>query len=200
MVGALIENLFDAFLRPRRSVRQLFGRASGPESAYLLVLLSYLVREIFILVIPGARTFDGPMPLAGYMVDLIESYVTFGLLVFAVYHVGRMFGGVGTMLQTALAIGWYLLVLTVLTPVVVPASVSFLEAVQAAQGKPDTAPVVVPGGSMIVLAVASCISMWLLAAYVTELHRFERTWQVLLVMIGLSMGVSILAVTLLQNL
>ena len=199
MIGALVENLFDAFLRPRRSVRRLIDGGYGIDTALLMVLLGLVLREIFILITPGARMFDGMMPLAGYMVDMIEAYVTFGLMVMTIYHVGRMFGGVGDMQGTAISVAWYLLVMTVFTPVVVPASVSFIEAVRVSTEQPDTPPAV-PGGAMLVLAASSCVSIWLLAAYVTELHRFERVWNVLLVMIGLFAGISILAVTLLQSL
>ncbi|HSF94108.1 MAG TPA: YIP1 family protein [Thermohalobaculum sp.] len=198
MIGALFENLFDAFLRPRRSVRRLIDGGHGLDAALLLVLLGYLARAIFVLVTPGARMFDGAMPMAGYLIGLIEAYLTFGILVIAVHHVGRLFGGTGTLPGAAIAMAWYQLVVSVLTPFVASASVAFIEAVKAASENPDTPPEL-PGGSMLILSLSLCVMMWLLASYVAELHRFERTWNVLSVMIGLSMGISILGIALTQG-
>lgn len=192
MIGALVENLIGAFLSPRRSVRRLIDGGHGMDAALLMVLLGYLVREIFILITPGTRLEGGGIPLSQYIMGLIEAYITFGFMTVVVHHVGRMFGGKGTLSGAALAMAWYLLVISVFTPIVVPAFIEFADAAKAAVDSPDRR-VAVPGGAMLVLTVSSCLMLWLLAAYIAELHRFARTMNVLFVVLGLSIPISILA-------
>jgi hypothetical protein len=192
MIGPLVENVIGAFLSPRRSVRRLIDGGHGMDAALLMVLLGYLAREIFILITPGTRLEGAGIPPGRYIVGLVEAYITFGFMTTVVHHVGRMFGGKGTFRGAALAIAWYLLVISIFTPVVVPAFIEFAEAAKAAAGAPE-GPVAVPGGAMLVLTVSSCLMLWLLAAYIAELHRFARTWNVLFVVIGLSIPISILA-------
>jgi hypothetical protein len=192
MIGPLVENLIGAFLSQRRSVRRLIDGGHGMDAALLMVLLGYVTREIFILITPDTRLEGGGVPLAQYIMGLIEAYLTFGLMTALVLHVGRLFGGSGTLRGAALTVAWYLLVISILTPMVVPAFLEFAEAAKAAADSPD-GPVVVPGGAMLLLTISSCLMLWLLAAYIAELHRFARTWNVLFVVIGLSIPISILA-------
>ncbi len=192
MIGPTVENLIGAFLSPRRSVRRLIDGGHGVDAALLMVLLGYLAREIFVLITPGIQPEGAGIALAEYFLGLIQAYISFGFMTLVVFHIGRLFGGKGTFQGTALAMGWYLLVISIFTPVVLPAFVEFVEAAKVAVESPDT-PVVVPGQAMLVLTVSSCLMLWLLAAYIAELHRFARTWNVLFVVIGLSIPISILA-------
>jgi hypothetical protein len=78
----------------------------------------------------------------------------------------------------------------------VPATIEFLEAVKLASEQGSDRPEL-PGGAMLVMVASSCVVMWLLASYIAEMHRFARTWNVLFIMIGLSLGLSILTIALL---
>jgi hypothetical protein len=192
MIGPVVENLIGAFLSPRRSVRRLIDGGFGVDAALLLVLLGFAVRQIFVLITPGVLPEGTSITLSEYFMELMQSYVTFGFMTIVVYQVGRFFGGKGTLIGAALTMGWYLLVVSVFTPVVLPAFVEFLEAAKAAAASPDTPPEI-PGAALLALIASSCFMLWLLAAYIAEMHRFTRTWNVLFVVIGLSIPFSMLA-------
>lgn len=192
MIGPMVENLIGAFLAPRRSVRRLVDGGFGIDAALLMVLLGFVVREIFVLITPGVLPEGTGIALSEYFMELVQSYVTFGFLTMVAYHVGRFFGGKGTLIGAALAMAWYLMVISVFTPIVLPAFVEFVEAAKAAAAAPDSPPEV-PGRALLALVVSSCIMLWLLAAYIAEMHRFARTWNVLFVVIGLSIPISMLA-------
>jgi hypothetical protein len=188
----MVENLIGAFLSPRRSVRRLIDGGFGIEAALLLVLLGFLIRQIFVLITPGVLPEGTSISLSEYFFELMQSYVTFGFMTMLVFHVGRFFGGKGSLMGSALAMAWYLMVISVFTPIVLPAFVEFIEAARAAAAAPDVPPDV-PGGAMLALVASSCMMLWLLAAYIAEAHRFVRTWNVLFAVIGLSIPFSILA-------
>jgi len=192
MIGAIVENLIGAFLSPRRSVRRLIDGGFGIDAALLLVLLGFAVRQIFVLITPGVLPEGTGISLSEYFMELVQSYLTFGFMTMLVYHVGRFFGGKGTLVGASLAMAWYLMVISIFTPIVLPAFVEFLEAAKTAAATPDSPPDV-PGGALLALIASSCMMLWLLAAYIAEMHRFARTWNVLFVVVGLSIPFSMLA-------
>lgn len=184
MLGAVVENLIGGFLHPRASVRRLLAGGHGLDAAIAMVILAFLVREIFFILVPGVRPGDASFSVVHYALGLVDSLLTFGLFSLMVCYIGRMFGGKATFQETGLAVGWYLLVTSVIMPVVLPAVMSIVEAARAGEE--------VPGGAAMVVFAASGVMLWLLASYVAELHRFERTWPVLLVILGVSILFSFL--------
>ena len=178
MIGAVMENLIGGFLHPRASVRRLLAGGHGLDAAVAMVILAFVVREIFFILVPGGRPEAASFSLVHYALGLVDSLITFGLFSLAVCYVGRVFGGEASFQQTGLVVSWYLLVTSVIVPLALPAVVNIIEA--AKQGAEA------PGGSAMVVFAAAGVMLWLLASYIAELHRFERTWQVLLVLIGFS--------------
>ena len=184
MLGAVVENLIGGFLHPRASVRRLLAGGHGLDAAIAMVILAFLVREIFFILVPGVRPEDASFSVVHYALGLVDSLLTFGLFSLMVCYIGRMFGGKATFQETGLAVGWYLLVTSVIMPVVLPAVMSIVEAAQ--EGAE------VPGGAAMVVFAASAVMLWLLASYIAELHRFERTWPVLFMILGVSILFSFL--------
>lgn len=184
MLGAVVENLIGGFLHPRASVRRLLAGGHGLDAAIAMVILAFLVREIFFILVPGVRPGDASFSVVHYALGLVDSLLTFGLFSLMVCYIGRMFGGKATFQETGLAVGWYLLVTSVIMPVVLPAVMSIVEAARAGEE--------VPGGAAMVVFAASGVMLWLLASYVAEVHRFERTWPVLLAILGVSILFSFL--------
>ncbi len=178
MIGAVMENLIGGFLHPRASVRRLLSGGHGLDAAIAMVLLAFVVREIFFILVPGGRPDEASMSFVYYALGLIDSLITFGLFSLAVCYIGRMFGGEASFQETGLVVGWYLVVTSVIVPLALPAVVNIVDAAQAGTE--------VPGGSAMVVFAASGVMLWLLASYIAELHRFERTWQVLFVILGFS--------------
>lgn len=178
MIGAVVENIIGGVLHPRASVRRLLAGGHGIEAAIAMVLLAFVVREIFAILVPGSRPEGASFSLVYYALGLIDSLITFGLFTLMVCYVGRLFGGQANFQESALAVSWYLVVTSVIVPMAMPAILNIVEAAQAGEE--------IPGGSAMVVFAASGVMLWLLASYIAELHRFERTWQVLFVILGVS--------------
>ena len=162
----------------------------------MMVVLAFLVREIFFIVTPGARPEMVGLSLVRYFLHLVDSLLSFAVFSVAICYVGRLFGGKGTLRQTGLALAWYLLVAGAIVPLGLPGGVRSVEVAEAAAAAP-TAEVVLPAGAAMIVLVSSGVLMWLFASYVAELHRFARTWTVLAAIIGLSIPFSMIASALL---
>jgi len=196
MIGPVVENLIGAFLSPRASMRRLLAGGHGMDAALLLVLLAFLVRQIFMVITPGVQIDDRTASLGEYLVGVAGFYLMFGLLVILAFQVGRMFGGVGSFKNAALAIAWYLLVGSLLTPLLAPAWVEMLKVAEVIAENPGQPPPDLPRGALLTAVLVSCVSFWLLASYVAELHRFTHTWNVLFVVLGLTVPMSMLGLVL----
>ena len=184
MIGAVMENIIGGLVHPRASVRRLLAGGHGLEAAIAMVILAFVIREIFFILVPGGRPEDASFSVVYYALGLIDSLITFGLFSAAVCYVGRMFGGQASFQETALVVSWYLVITSVIVPLVLPAVLNVVDAAQAGTE--------VPGGSAMVVFAASGVMLWLLASYIAELHRFERTWAVLAVILGFSILFSFL--------
>ncbi|MGR3715202.1 MAG: YIP1 family protein [Thermohalobaculum sp.] len=196
MIGAVVENIIGGYLHPRASVRRLLDAGHGLDVALTMVVLAFLVREIFFIVTPGARHEMAGLSLGQYFLSLVDALITFAVFSVAICYVGRVFGGKGTFRQTGLVLAWYLLVTSAIVPLVLPAVLRIVEAAEAAGAAP-AAPVALPAGAALIVLVGSGVLMWLFASYVAELHRFARTWSVLAAIIGLSIPFSMIASALL---
>ncbi len=185
MIGAVMENLIGGYLHPRASVRRLLAGGHGLEAAIAMLLLAFLLYEIFLIIVPGVRTGEDGISFSYYGLALIESLVVFGLYAAGVYFIGRMFGGQGTFEQTALVVSWLLVVTSLPRALAAPAVVEIYDAAQATAESPASPPEV-PADAMVTLLVVSGLMLWLLASYIAELHRFERTWRVLFAILGVS--------------
>ncbi len=196
MIGAVVENIIGGYLHPRASVRRMIAAGHGLDVALMMVVLAFLVREIFFIVTPGARPETESLSLGRYALHLVDALLSFAVFSVAICYVGRLFGGKGTLRQTGLALAWYLLVTSAIVPLVLPAVLRIVEVAEAAAAAP-TAEVVLPAGAAMIVLVSSGVLMWLFASYVAELHRFARTWSVLAAIIGLSIPFSMIASALL---
>lgn len=183
MMGAVLENFIGGYLHPRASVRRLLAGKHGFEAAIGMVVLAFLVHEIFFILVPGGRPDGVSVTFIDYILGLVGSLMSFGIYTVAVYYLGRLFGGRGTLEQTALVISWFLLVTSPLYAMAAPSMMRFLEAVQVAAETPSSPPAV-PGDAMAIVLGSSVLMLWLLASYVAELHRFQRTWNVLATIFG----------------
>jgi hypothetical protein len=189
MIGAVVQNIVGGIFRPRASVRRMIDGGHGLDVVLLFVLLALLVRQIFVVLVLGDRSQNDGLQLGMHVSALIEGAISFMLLSAVVYGLGRVFGGNGSWRETNLAMAWYLLVTSVFVPLALPAMIHVAEAVAAAEGG-TVGPVDIPGSLLVMFAVASGAMLWLFACYIAELHRFARTWNVVAVMLGLSVALS----------
>jgi len=193
MIGAVIENLIAGYMQPRRSVRRLLDGPYGLPEALLLATLAYLIGAIFTILIPV-----GEQPPAGslfvlHVLGLLRQFLSLFLVSGLIFVIGRQFGGRASWRDAYLGIAWYSVVTSLVAPLTLPATVQVVRAVDAADGGAVDIPF---GGAMLLFTVVSGIMLWLLACYVAELHRFERTWNVLAVILGLSAVISVIFVAL----
>ena len=196
MIGAVVENIIGGYLHPRASVRRLLTAGHGLDVALTMVVLAFLVQEIFFVVTPGAGPETTGLSLGRYFLHFVDALLSFAVFSTAICYVGRVFGGKGNFRQTGLVMAWYMLVTSPVVPLARPAMQRILEAAEAAAVAP-TAPVALSAWVMLIVVVSSGVLMWLFASYVAELHRFARTWSVLAVIIGLSIPFSMIATFLL---
>jgi hypothetical protein len=187
MLGAVVQNLIDGYLKPRRSVRRLLDGPHGIPEAVLLVVLAYLISAIFDILFPVAEPpvrASIALHLLALLLQLLSLFLVSGL----VYGIGRRFGGQGSWRDATLGVAWYSLVTSLIAPLTVPARAQMIEAVEASGNGPVE---IAFGTPILIFMVASGIMLWLFACYVAELHRFRRTWSVLAVVLGMSAAISV---------
>jgi hypothetical protein len=197
MIGAVVENFIGGYLHPRASVRRLLDAGHGLDAMAQMATLAFLLRMIFIIVVPGARPDVEDIHVGWYLMELATFLVVFALLSVMVYSIGRYFGGKGTLLETGMTLSWYLLVTTIIDLLFLTALVPIVSASEEIVSAPAN-PVDIPGWAIVVLMVSMGIATWLFASFVAELHRFARTWNVLMAMVGLSMAFGLAAALVMQ--
>lgn len=183
MIGAVLENFIGGYLHPRASVRRLLAGNHGFEAAIAMVVLAFLLYEIFFILVPGGRPEGASVSFVDYLLGLVGSLMSFGFYTLGVCYLGRLFGGRGSLEQSALVVSWFLLVTSPLHAMAAPSMLRFLEAVRSAAETPASPPSI-PGDAMTIVLGSSLLMLWLLASYVAELHRFQRTWNVLATILG----------------
>jgi len=190
MIGAVVENIIGGYLHPRASVRRLLAAGHGFEAAIQLAVLAFLFREIFMVVTPGARPPGMSMTVVGYFIELFDAMISLAVFATLACYVGRMFGGRGTLKDSAIVLAWYSVVTSFIIPLAMPALIRIFEAAASSAADPGAA-VEMPAGPALIVLATSGIFMWLLAAYIAELHGFARTLGVLSVIIGMALALSL---------
>ena len=190
MIGAVFQNVLGGYLHPRASVRRMLDAGHGIDAALLMVVLAYLIVTIFTILIQGGRPSAEGLSLGVYVIGLIANVMIFAIVTAVVFKIGQFFGGKGTLAETALAMGWFTLVTSVIEPLTLPARIHVTEMMAAAADGEQVDPGVLPAGEVTMFMVVSAIILWLFACYVAELHRFASTWKVLATVLGLSAAFS----------
>lgn len=191
MIGAVVENIIGGYLSPRASARRMLDAGHGIEAALQMLLLAFLIREIFMVITPGARPEGEAVSLVGYLIAFFDALVSFAVITTLACYVGRIFGGVGTLRDSAIVLAWYTLVTSFAVPLAMPALMRIYEAAAATAADPST-PVPLPAGAAMIMLATSSFVLWMLASYIAELHGFTRTLSVLSVIIGMALALSLL--------
>jgi len=158
----LLAGIAEGFFAPRRAMRRVLDLAPGPDVVLGLVILGYLVQGLSVILVPGAREgVEGPI-LVGHFNMLVSQLLLFALTGAAVFGVGRVFGGVGTLPQCLVTVAWYSFVTSFLSP----AALYGLTA--AAAGEPAPLAVLLLMGSVV-------IGLWVFAGCVAEVHGFRSS-------------------------
>lgn len=166
MLGQLLVWTVDGLLTPRASLRRLIRSGWGLDEAALLVGLGYCIQAIFAILIPGGRPPEvSGLPLGYHLGQILIQYTLFFLGSGGIYWGGRLFSGQGSLPDSYLAMGWYVLVTSLLSPILIAGvALAQLEAYSVF-------------GAFLMFSVAAA-GLWLLAAYIAEAHRFESVGKV----------------------
>lgn len=198
MIGAVVENIIGGYLHPRASVRRLLKADHGIDAALLMLILAFVLREIMMIVTPGAPVGSDELGLAWYVIGLAGFLLQFAFAVLLVSYLGRMFGGRGTPVQTAVVLAWYELVTSVVFPLLQAGAQAIYDAVPK-ERVPITEPVIVPLELALAVIAGAGVVVWLFAAYIAELHGFRRTVSVLAAVIALVVPIYMAAVAIIAS-
>jgi len=187
MIADIVRSIVQGYLEPRRSVRAIVSTGDGLPTALLMVVLGYLIAAILVLVTPGVERMAEAGIVTIHVYSLIKQIAFFFILSGLVYFFGRVSGGTATRSEVRMAIGWHMLVTSILTP-----AMARLETAMRFTTGPDgqlIMPDEMPGGDITMPAFAAvAIWFWLLALYIAEVHRFRNTIGVLGVVVGIPLG------------
>ena len=184
MIGDILGRILEGLLQPRISARRILAADLKMDAAILMLVLAYLVQAILQILLPGSRElpegFSG-VPLGLHFFNILLQIIVVGVLAMMIHGFGRLFGGVGSRLQSFVIVAWHTLVTTVLAPVFI-------------YGMEQVAEGTVPSPMLFLMLIAAGAWMWLLACYTTELHGFRSAWGPMGMMLAASFLFSMLFV------
>ncbi|MEX2520741.1 MAG: YIP1 family protein [Paracoccaceae bacterium] len=176
MLRTIVDSMIMSYRAPRAAVRQVIDAVNGWEAVALIFGVAFCLNTIVALLLAVAAGQTGA-GLGFLLSNLSFSAVAYAVVVLLVHRVGRLFGGVGSLIEIATTIAWHSLVTVIFAPLVAAATLPGL--MESAMGFLAVAQIVMVG-----------VVLWLLANFVAEAHRFASAWRVA---IGLFGGVFVIA-------
>ena len=185
MIIDFFKALVTAYLAPRASAAAILSTGCGLGTAALMVVLAYILTTIILMLTPGLERPENLSFVDRHVFGLMSSFASFFIVSFLIYFFGKVSGGTGTREETQLIVAWHSVVTSILSP-----PVNLMLSQFSAEERDGAPPLIeVPDAGTIGLAVvALLIWFWLLANYITVLHRFHNFWGVAAVVIGLPIG------------
>ncbi len=173
MLQELLKSVIDSFVAPRAAARRIMDNVTDFQGVAVIFGLSFTLSAIVLLVKAtfGAEA-AADIERAGGALSAVSSMLIYSAVAFAfvcgvVFGVGRLFGGVGTLLNVAAVIAWHSLITVVFSPFM---SVSSLTSES--------------GAALIPIFIMFFVA-WLLINFTAEVHQFKSVWKVAAVMVGL---------------
>ncbi|MEM6488376.1 MAG: YIP1 family protein [Pseudomonadota bacterium] len=193
----LFRRMLEGLFEPRRSAQWVLEGKWSMETAVQLVVLAYALSAMLSIVIPGGPPSpDSGVVFVQHALLIVVKVVYTGILALAAWGIGALFGGRGSFDEAIPLFGWHALVTVLLSPLAslaagqMPqpdADVPLIDERGQVTAEALAAATDVPPGAAILLLTAFFISLWLMASYVAELHRFESTWKVFGVIVAVPM-------------
>ena len=191
MVADVVRWFVGGFLAPQTTVRRLLDGNHGYEVAAQLVLLGFLIAAIFVHLL-GLRGEIGSV-IGWYFGSLIQHLFRVAALSLAAWHLGRISGGTGTLMQMILGISWHSMMIALLWPFVLPFAPEIQQFMLAAseQGGPVAPPEISQAMRMSV-SFAAITSLWLMANTIAAVHGFRNVLGVMGVIVGIPFALMML--------
>lgn len=176
------------YLAPRATLRQLLNGGHGFDVALLLIALGYVLESVlvkFLVSRPGA----GEVSLVAFhMLNMTATVCGFLILSGLVFWAGRIMGGIATLAQTQLAVAWFMLVTSLLSPF---AMMGLPDQFFNPSAEPGTPIDMSSANTTLIFLVAGAV-IWLLSSTVAEAHGFRSVWRVAAVIMAIPIGVLLL--------
>lgn len=173
-LNAILAMVWRSITNPREGAEEVLSLGVPPAAIWpfllLTVVLSAILGQISTFIMMGTTDVMAAGLLAMPAVTGVLQFLVLLGSILAIYHIGRGFGGTGTLLEVALLMGWLQLIMIC------------VQAVQLGLA------IVAPPFAGIVGIAALALFMWLLTNFVAVLHGFRSLGQVF-VMIILSLFV-----------
>lgn len=173
MIQELLKSVVDSFVAPRAAARRVIDNVTDFQGVAVIFGLSFTLSAIVLLL---KTSFDADAAaeidraggaITAVVSTLIYSGVAFAFVCGVVYGVGRLFGGVGSVLNVAAVIAWHSLITVVFSPFLSIASLTS------------------ESGSALVPMFIMLFVAWLLVNFTAEAHGFKSVWKVAAAMFGL---------------
>ena len=176
------------YLSPRATVRGLLNAGHGFNVALMFIALGYALEGILAkLLIGSASSVEIPV-ISFHLFNIMLTLCGFLILSGLVFWVGRAMGGTASLAQCQLAISWFMLVTSVLTPI---ALLSMPEQFRNPPRDPDV-PIDMSDANLTVMMIVSAIGVWLLSSTIAETHGFRSVWRVAGVILAIPVTAAIL--------
>ncbi|MEM7210369.1 MAG: YIP1 family protein [Pseudomonadota bacterium] len=176
------------YLAQRATVRGLLDEGHGFKVAMLFIALGYLLEAILVkLLVSSSATADVPL-ISFHLLNGIATVCGFLILSGLVFWAGRAMGGVATLAQSQLAVSWFMLTSSLLTPF---AMASLPDQLRNPPQDPNIPLDLSDTNPFPMFLVAGAV-LWLLSSTVAEVHGFSSVWKVAGVILAIPIGIILL--------
>ena len=172
------------YLAPRATVRRLLDEGHGFNVALLFIALGYVLETILVkLLMSNPASADLPI-ISFHMLNGVATLCGFLILSGLVFWAGRAMGGAATLAQTQLAIAWFMLTSSLLTPFALAA---LPDQLRNPPQDPDM-PMDLSDANPLPMFIVAGAVLWLLSSTIAEAHGFRSVWKVAGVILAIPAG------------
>lgn len=176
------------YLSPRATVRALLNEGHGFNVALLFIALGYVLESILVKILIGSSSSAEIPVISFHLFNIMLTLCGFMILSGLVFWIGRALGGAATLAQSQLAMSWFMLISSLLTPF---ALLSMPEDFRNPPSDPEM-PIDMSDANVTMMMIVSGVAMWLFSSTIAEAHGFRSVWSVAGVILAIPIGTAIL--------
>jgi len=174
-LGILLRLVRDTVLDPREGAATVLAFAPPRQALWLmfalvivLTIMMVQLGELMVAPLP-----DGDVLLPGIQLGMIQAVILF-VVMHAIHHIGRIFGGTGQFAESMLLVIWLQFIMLC------------LQVVQ------FVALILAPPLALVVTLMAVGLVFWLLVNFIATLHGFQSLGRVCVMVILSTVGIAFL--------